>query len=285
MRFYGTGAAEGLPNPFCECYLCEYARKHGGKDVRTRSMFRLSEKTCIDLGPDAFKQAEMYGDFKNLEHVLVTHTHSDHFSYAMMEVRRMATKRIEKPLNYYFTGDAYHMVERYADSDFILGGKFKKLLENDVIRCHCLEYGRTYEIDDIRVTPLKGNHYGDMKENAANYLIRMADGRTLFYGLDTGPYFEETFEALKNTKIDILISECTYGGGEDTYPNPGHLSYTACVKVFERLLLQGTIDSSTRVYLTHINHCHTADHETLQKMFDVSGLPMICTVAWDGLEI
>ena len=52
-----------------------------------------------------------------------------------------------------------------------------------------------------------------------------------------------------------------------------------------RLLAQGTIDSHTKVYLTHINHCHTADHETLQKLFDESGLPMQCTVAYDGLEI
>ena len=53
MKFYGTGAAEGIPNPFCGCYLCEYARKHGGKDVRTRSMFRLTPNICIDMGPDA----------------------------------------------------------------------------------------------------------------------------------------------------------------------------------------------------------------------------------------
>ena len=285
MKFYGTGAAEGLPNPFCSCYLCEYARRHGGKDVRTRSMFRLSDQICIDMGPDAFVQAALYGDLKKVEHVLITHTHQDHFAYGMMDVRRMATARREEPMNYYFTGDAGKIVQRYEDSDYILGGKFKVLEEKGVVRFHYMDYGKTYTVGDVKVTPLKGNHYGDMKENSANYLIRMEDGTVLFYGCDTGPYYEETFEALKNTRIDIFISECTYGGGEDTYPNPGHLSYSACVKIFRRLFEQGTIDRDTRIYLTHINHCHTADHATLQRMFDGSGLPVTCTVAYDGMEI
>ena len=37
--FYGTGAAEGVPSPFCDCPMCNYAREHGGKDVRKRSCF------------------------------------------------------------------------------------------------------------------------------------------------------------------------------------------------------------------------------------------------------
>ena len=53
MRFYGTSAAEAIPNPFCSCYLCENARKMGGKDVRHRSMFRIDEETCDDMGGDA----------------------------------------------------------------------------------------------------------------------------------------------------------------------------------------------------------------------------------------
>lgn len=285
MKFYGTGAAEGLPSPFCGCYLCEYARTHGGKDVRMRSMFRLSDEICIDLGPDTFSQAARFGDLKKLAHVLVTHTHPDHFAYDVMEIRRMATVRREGPLHYYLTGDAGKIIERYENSDFILGGKFRALEEQGVIKAHILDYGKTYPVGDVKVTPLKGNHRGDMKENAANYLIRLADGTVLFYGCDTGPYLEETYEALKNSHVDIFISECTYGGGEDTYPNPGHLSYSACVKIFTRLLEQGTIRPDTRVYLTHINHCHQADHETLQKLFDNSGLPMKCTVAFDGTEI
>ena len=32
--FYGTGAAEGVPSPFCDCPMCNYAREHGGKRMQ-----------------------------------------------------------------------------------------------------------------------------------------------------------------------------------------------------------------------------------------------------------
>ncbi len=48
--FYGTGAAEGVPSPFCDCPMCNYAREHGGKDVRKRSCFRLGRNIMIDMG-------------------------------------------------------------------------------------------------------------------------------------------------------------------------------------------------------------------------------------------
>ena len=54
MKFLGTGAGEGIPNPFCTCRICEYARKHGGKDIRTRSSFMLDRHTIIDMGADFF---------------------------------------------------------------------------------------------------------------------------------------------------------------------------------------------------------------------------------------
>lgn len=54
MLFLGTGAAEGIPTPFCRCRVCENARKKGGKEVRMRSSFRVSRELLIDLGPDLF---------------------------------------------------------------------------------------------------------------------------------------------------------------------------------------------------------------------------------------
>ena len=79
--FYGTGAAEGVPSPFCDCPMCNYAREHGGKDVRKRSCFRLGRNIMIDMGPDIFTQALQYGSMCDIEHVLITHTHDDHFDF------------------------------------------------------------------------------------------------------------------------------------------------------------------------------------------------------------
>ena len=89
--FYGTGAAEGVPSPFCDCPMCNYAREHGGKDVRKRSCFRLGRNIMIDMGPDIFTQALQYGSMCDIEHVLITHTHDDHFDFTALGLMSMAT--------------------------------------------------------------------------------------------------------------------------------------------------------------------------------------------------
>lgn len=286
LIFYGTSAAEGIPDPFCQCYLCENARKKGGRDVRTRSMFRINEAVCLDLGADSFLQAMRYGDFIHLEHVLVTHTHEDHFAYMMMGVRKMATHRIDKPLHYYLTDDAYKIVDFYRSHTPILKGSVRELEEAGIISFHRQEFQVPFEVDGMEITAFRGNHFGNMDENCANYLIRRQDGKTLFYGLDTGYYLEEVFEQLKHQHIDCLISECTFGNAADRGEKPhGHLDIASCLKVFRRLWEQGTIDSSTVIYLTHINHCHTADHEQMQRIFDEAIFPVPITVAFDGMQI
>ena len=108
--FYGTGAAEGIPDPFCRCPVCENARKVGGKEIRHRTMFRVNEELCIDLGADAASQATVLGDLIGLHHVLYTHTHEDHFCPMMLQMRGMATHREEEPLHLYWTDRAYDIV-------------------------------------------------------------------------------------------------------------------------------------------------------------------------------
>ena len=44
MRFLGTGAADMLPDPFCDCPLCRDAREHP-EHVRLRSHFLLDPHT------------------------------------------------------------------------------------------------------------------------------------------------------------------------------------------------------------------------------------------------
>lgn len=285
MTFYGTSAAEAIPNPFCGCYLCSYAREHGGKDVRTRSMFRINEEVMIDMGADSLTQANAWGDFLRLQHVLVTHTHEDHLAYMMFNVRNMATERKADTLHFYLTDRAYEMIEFYRNSKPIIKGKFHELEEQGIVAFHRQEFFKPFPVSGMEVTALKGNHKGNMGENCANYLIRLANGKMLYYGVDSGMYLPETFEALKKVKLDYLISECTFGNGEDKGENPGHLCYRTCMEIFHRLFNQGTLNETSSIYLTHINHCHTADHQSLQKLFDSSGFPVHCRVAWDGMEI
>ena len=124
-----------------------------------------------------------------------------------------------------------------------------------------------------------------MGENSANYLLTGPDGKTLYYGLDTGWYLPETLQALAGRHIDVLITECTFGltPGMDAHPR-GHLHAFALRELLDVLREQGTLDETSRVYATHINHW-TSNHEQLAAYF--AGQDLFCpfTVAWDGMQI
>ena len=80
ITYYGTGDGYGIPEPFCSCRLCSYARAHGGKDIRSRSQATVGD-LMIDFSHDAFMHT-VYGglDMRNYKHVLITHGHFDHYA-------------------------------------------------------------------------------------------------------------------------------------------------------------------------------------------------------------
>lgn len=283
MIFYGTSAAEGIPSPFCSCDVCENARKVGGKEIRTRTMFRIDDEHSIDLGADSYCQALKYGDLTKLKHVLVTHTHEDHFDFMMFNVRKMARVRPAEPLHYYLTDKAYDMVDFYCSNRPILKGTMQQLIDDGVVAFHKLEFLQTYKIGQLTVTPLRGSHFGNMGENAANYLIELPDGRKLYYGLDTGAYYDETYDYLKGQKLDILISECTFGLTTGREPE-GHLDAFSCMDTFARLYALEAITDQTQIYLTHINH-YTSTHAQLVDWFAKQSTPYPITVTYDGFVV
>lgn len=280
-QFWGTSAAEGIPAPFCRCDVCDEARREGGVYQRMRSSFRLTDKIIIDLGADAVSQSARFGDLSTLEHVLITHTHEDHFNPHMMMEAFWCRAR-GKTLHYYFTDGAYDMAENLRSVPWMLKGKVPGWEKEGIVAFHRLEYGKRYAVDDMWVTPFSGNHKGNVGELSAMYLIELPDGWVLFYGLDSGPYFEETFDALKGKHVDIFISEST-DGDYPQEPSRQHLSAEGVREVTERLLSQGTLTKESVLYLTHINH--STSHGRMLKEVERLNFPIPTTVAYDGLKI
>jgi phosphoribosyl 1,2-cyclic phosphate phosphodiesterase len=279
MTFLGTGAAEGIPNPFCKCGICENARRKGGKEVRTRSAFRLNERVHIDFGPDTFSQAFKCGvDLHQLQHIIMTHTHEDHFCMSQLSLRLRARDRSEEPLRIYFTPPAFKWIFEQLNSTGL------SLINNGIIQFVEMEYFKEFEIDGMRVQALTGNHQGYGEgEQAANYLIALPDGRSMYYAVDTGIFFEQTFELLKPYTLDLLVMESTFGS-HALKPGAEHLDVYSFVQVLDRLLYQGTIDEKTTILATHINHVHELDYEGLQAYF-AKHAPVKVQIAYDGLMI
>lgn len=285
MRFWGTSAGEATPTPFCECPICQNAREVGRKELRLRSSFRIDEKTMIDVGADFAAAAQKMGEsLYDIEHILYTHTHEDHFNYMVFWTRFVARKRLDRPVNVYFTEDAYSVIDEFVMTSKVTEGREHYMIPENV-KLVKLNFGEEYSIGELKVTPLRGNHGTAFEKNSANYLIKLPDGRTMYYALDSGYYLEETFEKLRSEKIDILINECTMPFLTDDGKNSnGHMNLYTALRTFERLYDQKTISNDTKIYLTHIapigsTHAELCDH--ISKL----SLPYSVEVAYDGLSI
>ncbi|GAK55554.1 hypothetical protein U27_02388 [Candidatus Vecturithrix granuli] len=289
LIFLGTGAAEGVPAMYCRCEYCTQVRKTGGKDLRTRSAFRIGDRYQIDINFDNNWQMHRCGiDMYAIEHILITHTHADHFQFEEIVAKEMSVsgQANGKLLNIYMSLPAKAWIENLLASLYTPKVYEKKLrILNERYRIHGLEYFREYHIGDLDVETLKGSHRlreGD--EYAMNYLILFPDGTRLLYALDTGWYPEETWDFLEGKTVDVLILDCTFGGRTDRPEYPaGHLDLLSFVKMLERMIAINFISARTRIFATHINPHQGLLHEALQKKFDETRFNV--TVAYDGLTL
>ena len=104
--FLGTGAAEMYPNPFCGCEVCERARRN--RETRLRAAFLLDETMMVDFGPDVAAASQHYGvPLNDVKHVLVTHTHEDHFNMATFSILTMTDMK-KKPMHFYLSLPVLH---------------------------------------------------------------------------------------------------------------------------------------------------------------------------------
>lgn len=284
MRFIGTGASEGIPDPFCSCPVCEHAREHGGPEVRTRAAFRVTDEVQIDFGPDSYAQSVFFGnDLRSLKHLLISHAHDDHLAIFELLLPEMVYGELKNRLTVYLTDQNFDMFEKFDQMP--LEGKpgfFSEKLKDkvDFVR---LEYGREYEIGDIFVTPIRATHACFFGNEGANYLMRLPDGKKVLYSVDTGYYSDATLEALRNVKLDYFVSECTRGSS--TLKDRNHMNIEDCNRLFSTMYANGTITGDTKIYVTHISHKHSFTHADLAAYFKDQRTPYSVTVAYDGLII
>ena len=79
----GTGAADGIPNPFCRCETCADHRSRG--ELRTPTSVLVDGRLLIDPGPEAPRQVSRLGrDLVGLDAVLVGHAHNDHLDASVL---------------------------------------------------------------------------------------------------------------------------------------------------------------------------------------------------------
>ena len=263
LKYLGTAAAEGVPAVFCNCEHCKYARKAGGKEVRTRSGAIVDDVIKIDFPADAYMQSLLHGlDYSNLNHVLITHTHSDHYCVKELENRRhpySQKKKTEKPLTVYGSKQAYEMIKPH--------------LEEGVLQFKVLTAYESFPVEDYTVTPIPAIHAKN--EEPFFYLIEK-EGKSLLYCHDTDEFTEEHLEFFKGKHFSMVSLDCTNGVLEMDYI--GHMGISDNLRMREKLYAIGSADETTVFIANHFSHNGLVPHEEMEKR-----LPGFL-VSYDGME-
>jgi phosphoribosyl 1,2-cyclic phosphate phosphodiesterase len=222
-------------------------------------------------------------DMYDVEHILVTHTHGDHFTLSALMDKQMSRQTNGRPLSVYLSEPARAYIEGLVAALSLSAADLRWIDGN--LAFVGLDYFHKYTIGGLSVQTIKGNHTAHgVNENSINYLVSTPGGKQFLYACDTGYYVEETWAYLSGRRVDTLILECTFAGRTDRGEFPeGHLDLASWFKSLERMTWIGFIDARTAVYATHFNPhqglSHFEIHERLQQSV------YRATAAHDGLRV
>lgn len=270
VKYLGTGAAEGWPGVFCACQACKEARKRGGKNIRTRSSALINDSLMVDFPPDTYYHAINFSiDLSKLKHLVITHSHDDHFHTNDLELRRSVFAHLDE-------GSVLNMYGNRA-VESIMNEIFRRnSILKEYVNVRYVPPFETFEAGDIKVTPLKALH--DRAEDCYIYIFEDADGKRMLYGNDTGIFPEETWEYIRGHYFNLVSLDCTSGPNKE---GDYHMGLPDNIKVKVRLLEIGCADETTRFVVTHFSHNGGLLHDELVELASPHGFD----VAYDGFEV
>lgn len=269
ITYLGTAAAEGFPGVFCNCEYCREARKLGGKNIRTRSQAIINDDLLIDFPADSYNHFLKNNiEADKIRYLFVTHSHSDHFyknDLCMRGNRVYAHNMREERLKMYANEEVALSVKPFAeDSQFSVDVTVLKPFD-------------TVCAGKYTVAALPARHSGG---EALFYMIK--GEKNVLYAHDTGYFFEEAFEYIKNEKIrfDLISLDCT-NIDLPISDEGSHMGIDNINRVVARLRDAGAIDQNTKIVVNHFSHNAGPIHHKLEER--VADLGYI--VSYDGLSI
>lgn len=269
ITYFGTAAAEGFPAVFCNCKYCVEARKSNDKrNIRTRSQSLVNDDLLIDFPADTyihFLNNNIEGD--KIKYLLITHSHQDHLYPEDFNMRfgcYAHNMRAEK-LQVYCTDGAYNKI-------------LNNTKETACIDLHLIKPFEKFELDGYEIIPLPARHFDG--DNAVFYIIK--GEKTILYAHDTGYFFDEVFEYLKNENVrfDMISLDCT-NVNIPISDNGSHMGIDNIKRLVIKLEEISAIDGNTIKYINHFSHNANPDHTYLENTVK----DMDFNVSYDGLSV
>jgi phosphoribosyl 1,2-cyclic phosphate phosphodiesterase len=270
LTIFGTAAAEAWPAPFCRCAACQEARRRGGPNLRSRAGALIDDDFKIDFGPDTVMQLIRDGrDLCDLKTLVFTHQHSDHIVPTELEWSGgvFTNTPPAAPIAVYGNKEVHALILReYPDPAPLNLALTAPLTAGNAV---------TTATGDT-ILPLTADHV----EGALVLRITRPDGKSLFWGHDSGLYPTETLDALEAAgPVHLAVFDCTYGGVKSS--NRGHLGIDGVIQMRDELARRGVVTEKTKCVATHFSHNGGLLHEELVEEF----LPEKIIVAFDGITI
>jgi phosphoribosyl 1,2-cyclic phosphate phosphodiesterase len=279
LKVLGSAAAEGWPAPFCVCQACQEARRRGGKDLRRRTSYQLGDHVHIDWGPDSYHSMLALGlDYSPLRHLLITHSHQDHWCPEELAWRRSGYSQIPEGSRLKVYGN--RQVEEKLRAEFddlkLFSLSFKRLKP----------FAKLSLEPDITALVLPASH-AEEDEEALNFLLTTG-GRTVLIGNDTGWWAKEVWEFLQDHPLHVVLLDSTSGpldrrpdGQPISWVGTHHFSCSGVVAVRDELARRGILAPDCRFIANHFSHNGGWLHEDLEKYFVPQGIE----VGFDGMTI
>ena len=280
ITFLGTSAANAYPEAFCRCNHCEKARILGGPSLRKRSSALINDDLLIDLGPDIMTAAWIYSrPLTRVRYCLQTHAHADHLDPSHFLSRSSGYGVVGAPrLHFYASPASLRWVAQILEKDLGTTNLFDpEVSEHLNVEIHQIEAMQSFTIDPYHVTAFSANH--DLTVDSLLYAIE-ADGRSIFYGIDTATLPEETWQGFHQYKLrfDIVILDHTYGSDKS---GSDHLNAQQFIEHIARMRAEGLLSEHARAFATHIAHDGNPVHPELVDFAAAHGYE----IAYDGLTI
>lgn len=280
ITFLGTSASNAFPEAFCSCENCKQARILGGKSLRKRSAILINDDLLIDLNPDIMSSSQIHNcSLTNVRYCLQTHPHADHLDVSHLNSRSPGFGVVGAPaLNFYTSAQTMRRASNTFERDLSDYSLFSPAAEKRLnLRIHQIEPFIPFTFGDYRVVAFPANHAPTM--GAMLYSVEFS-GRTLFYGTDTAPLFDETWQAFHqlDLQFDLVILDHTYGPNK---VGSDHMNAFDVIEHMQRMRLEGIVKPGGQVFATHIAHDANPAHPELEEFAMKNGYK----VAFDGLVI
>lgn len=273
FQYLGTSASEGVPAVFCECDMCNEARRRGGRDLRARSCAVIDERVMLDFGPEAYIRSVQFGvHLSRIRYLLITHPHVDHFLTNNFNLRGgfWGMDLAEDVLSVYGGKEVYETMTRFL-------AEGREQIVPHFAACRAVPF-EPIDTEDYRFLPLRARH--DPTLDCLFYLVESkSDGKRVLYIHDTENDIDDSLEAICGLHCDMVSFDCTTGN--DFSPKgQRHMGFRNDILVRDALLKNGCIDSTSRLICNHICH-HVGLYDDLARVFATEGFEL----SYDGMTV